>query len=393
MFRIPVKPGVRTPPRPALMAGEHGGENERDVVALRFQPAWRRNGERRRRAIWTESAGESDEPFRAVGLDVPQLSERVNSSELDPAYLFRHGRIEVDLAVAYLRTEHRPDEHKWGPSGPRLRTARCWIRHRKPAEGSLEAGERLGQPEIGKRCGLDLRESDPVCFVAKSVSHESSHDDRVVVRPDRAAVIADGIVASVFRRHRPNAPARKHPIGHELVRDDASTILGDDTRPEQVSHVRGHRINRTLVAVETDDVVPATLVRPEIPVDARPQLIGFALESSRQCFVIEQFPGDLRDPALRVIDVTLNFHCHDRQKRDAAVAELDPVPRILPALVTQSLRRTGAIFDVSVTVTVAGPFEETPALLKNEAGHDNDQATGNIGKAEDGRVAGRRRRP
>src|SRR5262249_40281268 len=103
---------------------------------------------------------------------------------------------------------------------------------------------------------------------------------------------------------------------------------------------------------ETDDVVPATLVRPEIPVDARPQLIGFALKSRRQCFVFEQFPGDLRDPALRVIDVTLNFHRHDRQKRDAAVAELDPVPRILPALVAQPLRRFGAIFDVSVTVTI-----------------------------------------
>jgi hypothetical protein len=88
-----------------------------------------------------------------------------------------------------------------------------------------------------------------------------------------------------------------------------------------------------LVPIETDDVVAAALLRPEVAVEPGEQLLGLALESVRERGVAHDPLGELGDAHLRVVDVSLNFRRGNRQERNAAVLELNTVPGVLPALV------------------------------------------------------------
>ena len=135
---------------------------------------------------------------------------------------------------------------------------------------------------------------------------------------------------------------------------------GHDPRPQQVAQVRRERVDGLLVPVETDDVVAAALLRPEVAVEPVEQLLGLALESVGKRGVAHDPLGELGDAQLRVVDVSLDLGRGDRQERDAAVVELDPVPGVLPALVAQALGRARCVLDVPVPVAVAeavDPFE------------------------------------
>src|SRR5262245_1684721 len=167
-----------------------------------------RRSSRRR---WTEHSGS---PSRATGssgrtdrLDVPVGAKGVQAIDRDAADLLRDARVELNLAVAGIEPEHRLDEHERRSGGPRLRAAGGWIRHGKAAHRPVEPGKRLGQPKTAERRGLELAENDPVCLVAKAVTGEPERDQRVVVGPDGAGVIADGIEAAVVARKRSDSPA------------------------------------------------------------------------------------------------------------------------------------------------------------------------------------------
>ena len=162
------------------------------------------------------------------------------------------------------------------------------------------------------------------------------------MRPDRADVVADRVVAAIVGRERADAPAREHRVRHELTGDEPRALLGNDARPEQVPHVRGHRVDPALVAVEADDVVAAALVGPEVVVEARVQLLGLALEPLGELDVGAEPPRELGDAQLRVVDVALDLGGRDRQVRDRSVGELDAVPRVLPALVAEPLPATAS---------------------------------------------------
>ena len=135
--------------------------------------------------------------------------------------------------------------------------------------------------------------------------------------------------------------------------DETCALLGNDARPEQVPHVRGHGVDPALVGVEADDVVAAAVLGPEVVVEARVQLLGLALEPLGERDVGAEAPGELGDAQLRVVDVRLDLGGRDRQVRDRSVGELDAVPRVLPALVAEALARPRLVLDVAVAVTIA----------------------------------------
>ena len=76
------------------------------------------------------------------------------------------------------------------------------------ADHPVEARERLRETEARVRSGFDLGEGDPVGLVAESVTREPKSDDRVVVRPDGAGVVADRVVTAILDRERAHKAAR-----------------------------------------------------------------------------------------------------------------------------------------------------------------------------------------
>ena len=121
--------------------------------------------------------------------------------------------------------------------------------------------------------------------------------------------------------------------------------------------VRRERVDRLLVRVEPDDVIAASLVRPEVAVEAGEELLGLERETACEVGVAHHPLGELGDTQLRIVDVALDLRRCDRQVRDPPVAELDAVPRVLPALVPQALGRARAVLDVAVVVAVAEPVD------------------------------------
>src|SRR5262245_13864987 len=105
--------------------------------------------------------------------------------------LFGQVRVEPELAAAGLEPEHRLDEQERSTGRPRLRAARGRIRNGEAAEPALEPGEGLRQSEARERGCLELSPCDPIRLLAEPVAREPEGDQRVVMRPDRADVVAD----------------------------------------------------------------------------------------------------------------------------------------------------------------------------------------------------------
>ncbi len=127
----------------------------------------------------------------------------------DPADRVGHSRVERHLSVAGLEAEHRPDEEERRAGRPGLRAAGRRVGDGEAAERPRVARERLRQPVRRERRRVEHRQRDPVRLVAEAVAGQAVGDDRVVVRPDRAAVVADRVEPLVVGRQRPDAPARE----------------------------------------------------------------------------------------------------------------------------------------------------------------------------------------
>jgi hypothetical protein len=92
----------------------------------------------------------------------------------------------------------------------------------------------------------------------------------------------------------------------------ACPLVGHNSRPEEVAHVRGHRVDPALVAVEPDDVVAVALVRPEVLLEPPVELAGLELEPLGELVVADDLPRELGDAALGVEDVALDLRRRDR---------------------------------------------------------------------------------
>jgi hypothetical protein len=104
-----------------------------------------------------------------------------------------------------------------------------------------------------------------------------------------------------------------------------------------VAHVGRHRVDRPLVAVEAEHVVPPAIVAPEHVIEPVAQDVGLPAEPVGERPVAHQPLGELGDAELGVEHVALELAGRDRQVRDPAVGELHTVPRVLPALVAEPL--------------------------------------------------------
>ena len=147
--------------------------------------------------------------------------------------------------------------------GPRLRARRRRIGDRERGIPAGQPGEDLGQPAVeeGSRSSM-LRRICRRC-VALAAQGEPVGDQRVVVRPDRAAVVGP---AGGRPRRPPTSCARPSPT--RAARPAASVrrrarAPRARSAPQQVAHVGAAAVDLLLLAVECECVEPAVPLDPE----------------------------------------------------------------------------------------------------------------------------------
>src|SRR3990170_8624848 len=111
----------------------------------------------------------------------------------------RKRRVDDEVLAVRLEAEHRAEQEQGCPSRPGLRAARRRVLHRVLRLRSVVAAERLRQATLEELrrvedAGRDLRR-----FLLEAVTPQAPGDERVVEGPDRADVVADGVVAPLTR--------------------------------------------------------------------------------------------------------------------------------------------------------------------------------------------------
>ncbi len=78
---------------------------------------------------------------------------------------------------------------------------------------------------------------DPQCFRILSVASASRGDDRIVVRPNRAEVIPDGVIGAFLRRQGADAPSTEHVLSHESLDRPLGFVLVRDAGPQRLARI------------------------------------------------------------------------------------------------------------------------------------------------------------
>src|SRR5919197_5775004 len=159
------------------------------------------------------------------------------------------------------------------------------------------------------------------------------------MRPDRAVVVRERVVAGVAGRHRPHTPAGPEPVTHQCVDDLLDSPLRDDPAPQQMADVRAERVDLPLVAVQRERVEAAALLDPERIVEALLQLLRLLLDARGEVAVAPDLTRKLREPDLGVVHVSLHLAGRDRCFGERAVVETLRVARVLPRLVARTVLR------------------------------------------------------
>jgi hypothetical protein len=128
-------------------------------------------------------------------------------------------------------------------------------------------------------------------------------------------------------------------------------MFRDDPAPQQVPHVGRESVDLTLLPVQRQDVVASLLV-PEVAVEALTELRGLVLEPCGERRIAPHFPGEPGRPVPRVVCIALKLAGCDRRLRDGSVREQNRIPRVLPTMVVETTRRPGAILEVAVAVRI-----------------------------------------
>ena len=149
---------------------------------------------------WKRRSTEASPTRRSVSVTLPSQSGRCGWSS------------SSSLAVGVgSQPEHRLEEQERRTGRPRLRRAGDRVGHRRVRVGPVEAAEQLRQAVVLESLGRFHHLADePVRRVVEAVPLEAGRDERRVVRPDRAGVIADRVVAGLVGGERPDAPAGEH---------------------------------------------------------------------------------------------------------------------------------------------------------------------------------------
>ena len=124
------------------------------------------------------------------------------------------------------------------------------------------AGEDLRQLVVEVRGRLEHALHDLLGLGPAAVAGEAERDQGVVVGPDGAVVVRERVVAGVPEDivRTPQPDHSSSPISRSTTASRA--LRRDDAAPQQVAHVRAHRVDGLLVAVERKRVVAAALVDP-----------------------------------------------------------------------------------------------------------------------------------
>ena len=184
------------------------------------------------------------------------------------------------------------------------------------------------------------------------------------MRPHRAEVIADRVVAPLAHGHRANAPAGEKPVAHQQLDAARGLVLVCDAAPEQVADVRRDGVDDPPVAVDGERVA-SSILHPVVAVELRLERGRRLLEPLGEPGIVPDLPRQSRTADLRVVHIPLDLARRPRQLRVGAVREQDGVPGVLPALVFQPGFHVTLIIDVAVTVAVAvivDPFQGGPGL-------------------------------
>src|SRR6185437_15716794 len=110
-------------------------------------------------------------------------------------------------------------------------------------------------------------------------------DEGIVVRPNRAAVVAQGVERGLCGREGSHAPAAVHIRRHEAARDLAGAFAAYDAAPEEVPGIRGDGALGLLAAIERGGI-EAAFGKPESPLEAVRQLRGLPLQAVRASGVV-----------------------------------------------------------------------------------------------------------
>ena len=172
---------------------------------------------------------------------------------------------------------------------------------------------------MGRR--FEQRPEDLACLFEQAVAREARGADAVVMRPDRAEVVADRVVADrVARSDRMPQPLHMPPevsTRATLAARSAEAIPAH----KRVAGVRGDAIDTLLATVERERVGP-DILHPELMLEGLAQLFRRLLLGARQSIS----PRSLASRATRAtsrIDIALNL-----DQRDRAVGEMPSRLRI-----------------------------------------------------------------
>src|SRR5689334_11610437 len=83
---------------------------------------------------------------------------------------------------------------------------------RLPIEAAKEFRKLMRMEMVG---GIDQPMENPQRLPISSIAPEPRGNDRIIVRPHRAEVIADGIIGAFLGREGANTPSAEHIFSHE----------------------------------------------------------------------------------------------------------------------------------------------------------------------------------
>src|ERR1051325_10896183 len=219
----------------------------------------------------------------------------------------RQARVaQADLARAgvELQPERRLDQRERRRARPGLRRAGDRIERRAAAAPAREAAEELGQAaqiHVGRRVEQALEHL--LDGALEAVAGEPERDQRIVVRPDRAVVIRQRIVALLALRDGADAPAGEEVRTHQVVPDLGRALLRADAGEQNLAGVRAAHAARALGAVEGERI-GAEIGAPERSLERVGETRRLALEPAGGLLAAHA-PRAARRQALRRIDVAL----------------------------------------------------------------------------------------
>lgn len=197
------------------------------------------------------------------------------------------------------------------------------------------AREDLGEAVTGGRGGVHERVRHRTGLVVQAVPRQPQRDEGVVVGPDRTPVIRQRMVGGLAGGECAHAPAGEEVRFEEPAAHQLAVLLVQQARPQQMTRVRGERVDMAAVAVQRQRG-EGVFTHPEVPLEPVAEVGGGLFQERRVDLVAPDRAGQQRGAAQRVVRVSLGARRHHRPGRAAAVGRTDGAGGVLPVLVGEA---------------------------------------------------------